>query len=165
MTAEVIPLLARRRAEAEVLRHVYDVVAEKFGDEVAATVVARAVENAAVQAGREFAREAPDGPCLEHFATVVEIWRRQDSLVVEELTRSETELVFRVTRCRYAELYRELQLPEPLVYTLSCRRDASFAAGYSPALTLERSPTLAEGSPGCRFLFRWHPQRLVAATP
>ena len=36
MTAEVIPLLARRRAEAEVLGHVFQVVEGKFGAEVAA---------------------------------------------------------------------------------------------------------------------------------
>ena len=167
MAAEVIPLLAQRRAEAEVLRHVYDVVTEKFGADVAATVVARAVENAAIQAGREFAREAPDGPSLEHFAGVVEIWRRQDSLQVQGLQRSQTELQFEVTRCRYAELYRELKLPTVLAHTLSCRRDAAFASGYSPALSLDRPETIAKGSASCRFRFRWDPKRagVDAGTP
>ena len=155
MSAEVIPLLARRRAEAVVLGHVYDVVTAKFGAEVAASVVAQAVEAAARQAGQAFAREAPRGPSLEHFAGVVEIWRQQDSLEVRDLQRSQTDLRFEVTRCRYAELYADLGLPQELRYTLSCRRDAAFAAGYSPALALERSPTLAEGSSGCRFWFRW----------
>ncbi|MDF1554096.1 MAG: hypothetical protein P1P84_13585, partial [Deferrisomatales bacterium] len=67
MAAEVIPLLARRRTEAEVLGHVYDVVTAKFGADVAAGVVAQAVEAAARQAGQAFAREAPGGPSLEHF--------------------------------------------------------------------------------------------------
>lgn len=161
MTAAVIPLLARRRAEAEVLRHVYAVVSEKFGTEVAATVVAQAVEAAARQAGQAFAAETPEGrPSLAHFATVVEIWREQDSLEVRGLRCSATELSFEVTRCRYAELYAALGLPQELRYTLSCRRDAAFATGYSPALHLERSPTLAEGSAGCRFCFSWDPARL-----
>ncbi len=155
MSAEVIPLLARRRAEAEVLGHVYEVVSAKFGADVATSVVTQAVEAAARQAGEAFAREAPGGPSLGHFASVVEIWRNQDSLEVEDLIRGETALSFEVTRCRYAELYADLRLPQPLRYILSCHRDASFAAGYSPALRLERSPTLAEGSLGCRFRFTW----------
>lgn len=161
MAAEVIPLLARRRAEAEVLRHVYAVVSDKFGAEVAGTVVAQAVEAAARQAGQLFAAEAPEGrPSLAHFATVVDLWREQDSLEVRGLQRSATELCFEVTRCRYAELYATLGLPHELRYTLSCRRDAAFAAGYSPALHLERSPTLAEGSAGCRFRFTWDRARI-----
>jgi hypothetical protein len=155
MTARVVPLLARRRAEAEVLGHVYAAVAAKFGADVATTVVTQAVEAAARQAGEAFAREASGGPSLEHFASVVEIWRGQDSLEVRDLTRDGGELSFEVTRCRYAELYATLGLPGPLRTILSCHRDASFAAGYSPALRLQRSPTLAEGSPGCRFRFTW----------
>ena len=165
MSAEVIPLLARRRAEAEVLSHVYDVVTEKFGADVAATVVARAVEAAARQAGQAFAREAQaERPSLQHFAEVVEIWRRQDSLEVVDLSLAGNELRFEVIRCRYVELYRELGLPPALAYTLSCSRDAAFAAGYSPFLSLERSATLAEGSNGCRFRFLWGATAGVASS-
>ena len=63
---------------------------------------------------------------------------------------------FDVTRCRYAESYREMGLPEELAVRVSCLRDAAFAAGYSPCLTLDRPATIASGAEKCPFTFTWN---------
>ncbi len=47
-------------------------------------------------------------------------------------------LVFKVTRCRYAEKYRELGLQE-LGEVLSCGRDAAFARGFNPKIGMKRT--------------------------
>ncbi|WP_025324002.1 L-2-amino-thiazoline-4-carboxylic acid hydrolase [Deferrisoma camini] len=151
----VIPLLPRRRVEAEMLLRVYRVLCPQVGPDRALAVVAAAVEGAAEAAGREFARQAPGGPSLEHFATVLDRWREGDALDVREVRLEEGVLAFTVTRCRYADLYRSMGLSVPLARTLSCGRDAAFARGYHAGLTLERRGTIVEGAAACRFRFVW----------
>ncbi len=152
---QVIPLLPRRRVEAEILLRVYTALCPRIGTDAALQVIVAAVEASAEAAGREFARQAPGGPSLEHFATVVDRWREGGALDVEGPAIRGNVLELTVTRCAYAELYRSMRLPEALARILSCRRDAAFARGYHPSLRLERSPTLAEGAPACRFRFVW----------
>ena len=155
MSATVVPLLVRRRIEAEILVRIYRSLTGRIGEKATLEAIGEAVEAAARDAGRAFAGDAPDQPSLEHFATVLARWQEGRALAIEEVSATSEELSFVVTRCAYAELYRSLGLPKALAYTLSCRRDASFAAGYAPQLSLERSPTLVEGSEGCRFRFAW----------
>ena len=154
MSATVIPLLARRRIEAEILARVHRSLARRLGEEAALEVIGEAVEAAAEAAGRDFAGQGPGGPSLVHFATVLQRWTEGGALELREVRLAPETLEFAVTRCAYADLYRSLGLPPALGYTLSCRRDAAFARGYDSRLSLERSPTLAEGAPDCRFRFR-----------
>ncbi|MHB8766084.1 MAG: L-2-amino-thiazoline-4-carboxylic acid hydrolase, partial [Deferrisomatales bacterium] len=134
---------------------VYDALAARLGGGEAVEVIGAAVEAAAAAAGREFAAGAPDGPSLDHFAQVLDLWQEGGALELEEVRRGGASLSFRVTRCAYAELYHKMGLPPALAATLSCRRDAAFARGYHPGLSLVRSPTLAEGAPACEFRFGW----------
>ena len=69
------------------------------------------------------------------------------------LEASEQAFDFNITRCRYAEMYRELGLAD-LGYTLSCNRDAAFVEGFSDDLELRRTQTIMEGAPYCDFRYR-----------
>ena len=68
-------------------------------------------------------------------------------------------LSFVVTRCRYAESYRAMGLPEELATRVSCLRDGAFVAGYSPKLRLDRPSTIASGATTCPFTFTWEDDR------
>lgn len=156
--AQVIPLLARRRIEAEILSRVFAALSERVGEQPALDVIAEAVEAAAGAAGREFAASAPGPAGLEHFATVIDRWREGRALTVEDVRLSGSTLEFRVTRCAYAELYRSMGLPPALAGVLSCRRDAAFARGYDRRLRLDRPETLLDGAPACPFRFYLDPE-------
>jgi len=153
MSATVIPLLAQRRIEAEILARVFQSLSRRLGKEAALEVIREAVEAAAEAAGSEFATRAGGPPSLAHFAGVLDRWREGQALEIEDVLLTENSLTFGVARCAYLELYRSLGLPPALAYTLSCSRDAAFARGYDPAMGFERSPTLAEGAPACVFRF------------
>ncbi|GAB4270392.1 MAG: L-2-amino-thiazoline-4-carboxylic acid hydrolase [Deferrisomatales bacterium] len=155
MDPSEVPLLTRRRIEAAALAQVYRVLSDGLGEDAALEIIGRAVAADAREAGRRFAQAARPGPSLEHFATVLDRWRAGGALTIEGVRCGGGLLEFRVTRCAYVEAYRAMGLPPALAYPLSCGRDAAFASGYRVGLTLERSPTLAEGSSACRFRFRW----------
>ena len=76
-----------------------------------------------------------------------------DALELEILEQTPTRLSFNVTRCRYAEMYRALGLPD-LGGSLSCQRDYALAQGFNPAIELTRTQTIMEGAPFCDFRFR-----------
>lgn len=153
-----IPLLERRGIEAELLLRVYKAACDNVGPEAALNVLEQAVDSAALDAGRLFALAAPEGgPSLAHFATVLERWQEGGVLDIKDIRLEASSLSFCVTRCGYVQRYAELDVPAQLCTVFSCRRDAAFAAGYSPHLRMERPETMAEGHSACRFVFRWQP--------
>jgi hypothetical protein len=151
-----VSLLARRTIEAALLADVHAVLVERLGREDALAVIEQTVLRAAHAAGQAFAAAAPHGPSLAHFATVTALWQRGGALVIENERHEPGRIAFDVTRCRYAESYREMGLPEELAQRVSCLRDAAFAAGYSPCLTLDRPTTIASGATTCPFTFTWN---------
>ncbi len=152
-------LLQRRRLEAGVFKLVFAVLAEDWGRETALQVIGRAVEGDARTAGEDFAAQAPGGPSLEHFATILERLGQGGALELDQVELVPGRFSYRVTRCRYLEQYAEMGIDRELAYALSCRRDAAFARGYHPALVMERDSTLAQGRSQCRFVYTWRPAR------
>jgi hypothetical protein len=61
---------------------------------------------------------------------------------------------FDVQRCKYAEMYRDLGIPE-LGAVLSCNRDYAMAQGFAPDATLTRTQTILGGAPCCDFRYRF----------
>lgn len=150
-----VPMNARRAIEAEFAHRVYAATLPSLGRNVALRVLNDAIDGAAQEAGRAFAAKAPEGPSLAHFATVVNLWRAGGALDIADTVLTQDTLSFSVTRCGYMEMYAEMGLPQVLHATLSCRRDAAFAAGYSPLLKLDRPATISDGALACLFRFTW----------
>jgi hypothetical protein len=90
---------------------------------------------------------------LPAYGMAVEPWSRSGALEMRILNQSEGALDFDVTRCRYAELYRNLGIEE-LGGILSCARDASFIEGFNEEIVLERKHTILQGSPACDFRYK-----------
>jgi L-2-amino-thiazoline-4-carboxylic acid hydrolase len=153
MTNEM-PILTRRRIEAEFAKGLYDEMIAEVGEETARRVLANAVIKLARAAAAKMASEATGGPSLEHFQDIQKFWTAEDALRIETLTSGPNEFNFNVTRCRYAEMYREMGLAE-LGAILSCNRDGAFCQGYDPKLKLTRTQTLMEGATHCDFRYRY----------
>ena len=149
-----MPILTRRRIEAEFAKGIYDEMIVEVGEETARRVLANAVIKLARAAAARMASEAPSGPNLEHFQDVQKFWTAEDALRIETLTSRPNEFNFNVPRCRYAEMYRDMGLAE-LGAILSCNRDGAFCQGYDPMLKLTRTQTLMEGATHCDFRYRY----------
>lgn len=151
----VLPQIERRRIEAAILKRVYDALCETMSPDQAAAHIERAVAADARAAGAAFAASAPAGPSLAHFATVIARWTEGGALDIRGPELDGNLLTVTVTRCGYAEMYRDMGLPHPLPFLFSCLRDVHFAAGYSPRLTMTRPTTIAEGGAECPFRYEW----------
>lgn len=148
-----MPILERRRIEALVLKHVYEVVKARSGEEEARAVIGEAVSNAAIEHGKGFAEELGRVPDFEDFAAIMPLWTKEDALEIDIIEASKEKLEFNVTRCRYSEMYREMGLGE-IGHLLSCNRDGDFCIGYNPDMELTRTQTIMRGASHCDFRYR-----------
>jgi hypothetical protein len=147
-----VGVLTRREIEARILKPFLAAVSDELGEAKARELLARVVVEAARESGRDMRDEAgADG--LEAFASRWGPWFRGGALEIDEIERSEQTWRFDVTRCRYAELYRSLDMVE-LGAVLSCNRDAALIEGWGDDVTLERTTTLMQGGDRCDFWYR-----------
>lgn len=149
------PIFRQRVVEAKILAHVYETLRRSHGEAVARKTVADTVRASAVEQAEEMAEKtrAEGGePSLAAFAALQDLWTRGGALEVEVIERTEERFDFDVTRCRYAEMYRELGLGE-IGHLLSCQRDGTFCEGYDPRIRMERAQTIMQGADRCTFRF------------
>ena len=69
------------------------------------------------------------------------------------IAEGEIVFAFNVTRCRYAEMYRDLGIPQ-LGPILSCARDFAMIEGFNPGIRLTRTQTIMEGAALGDFRYR-----------
>lgn len=148
---EQVGILTRREIEARILKPFYEAVASELGEEKAGTLLRDIVIDAAKDLGAAM-RERAEDDGLEAFAAQWEPWFRGGALEIETLEQNGTTWAFNVTRCRYAELYKDLGMAE-LGATLSCNRDGALVEGYSEDIRFKRTQTIMQGASCCDFRY------------
>jgi predicted ArsR family transcriptional regulator len=151
-----VGVLTRREIEARILVPVVDALGQAFGRDQVMEIVRDVIVGIARDQGRAMA-EARGDASLTSFAATLEPWTRDDALRLEVREQSDERLSFDVTRCRYAEMYRALGIPE-LGAALSCNRDAALIEGFNPDVTFTRTQTIMGGAPCCDFRYARVPQ-------
>lgn len=91
---------------------------------------------------------------LQTFVDAQELWTRGNALEVSVQEQSAERFAFHVTRCAYAEMYREMGLGH-IGHLLSCQRDGTFCEGYDPSLKLKRTQTIMQGASHCDFAYTY----------
>lgn len=148
-----IGVLTRREVEARILAPMIEALGERFGREEVVAVVRETIIDIARQQGEELAG-AMGGEGSEAFLQSLQYWTKDDALRIEVLTQNEGRLDFNVTRCRYAEMYRALGIPE-LGAVFSCNRDFALIDGFNQDAELARTQTIMEGATHCDFRYRF----------
>lgn len=157
MDTTEIPTLTKRRLQAQVIGAIHAEMVERIGADAAAAILDAAIRKAAVAEGREFADQAPGGvTSLAGFIELYALWTADDALEMKVLHADAQRFDFDVTRCRYAETYREMGLGH-IGHLMSCNRDGTFCQGYDARITLERAQTIMQGAACCTFRYRWTP--------
>ena len=148
------PMIERRRIEAEILREVYKSATDLVGKEQAKTIIEQAVRTSAIEQARQFAAQARGGTSLASFVDIQKHWTAENALEIQQERHDATHFEFKVTRCRYAEMYQDMGLGD-IGHLLSCNRDGSFCEGYDPKLKLTRTQTIMGGASHCDFKFQY----------
>jgi hypothetical protein len=148
-----LPILDRRRIEAMILKHVYDVIVARSGQEEAEAVIGEACSRSAIEQGKDLAAQLDHAPDLTDFAAIMPNWTKEDALQIEPLEMTAEKMDFNVVRCRYSEMYREMGLGD-IGHFLSCNRDGDFCIGYNPDIELTRTQTIMKGASHCDFRYR-----------
>ena len=157
-----IGVLKRREIEARVLMPMIEAFAKEFGRDRVVALARDVIVQVAQEQGRQVA-DAVGGSSLTHFARALEDWQKGDAYRMDVLEQNDDRYAFNVTRCRYAEMYRSLGIPE-LGALLSCNRDFALVQGFNPDVELTRTQTIMEGASHCdfRFVRRGAPPRTAA---
>jgi hypothetical protein len=142
--------LERRKIEAGVLIPMLQAFQRALGKERANEIAREVIRTLARQDGERWA--AQFGQDLDAMRKVAEVWSAGGALELQPLPAAEGKLEFNVTRCRYAELYQELGLPE-LGALFHCSRDFAMSEGFGGGIALERTQTLMQGASHCDFRF------------
>lgn len=148
-----IGVLARRETEARVVAPVVEALADAFGRDAVLAIVRDTIVKIAQDQGGELA-EAMGGNDSGTFMESMKYWRQDGALEIDVLEQNDAALSFNVTRCRYAEMYRALGIPE-LGAILSCNRDYALMEGFNPDAELTRTQTILSGASHCDFRFRF----------
>ena len=145
-----IPMFEQRRIEAMILKHVYDTLKSSHGVEVAQRAIADAVRASSIEQAKMFADKVGGKTSIQTFVDRQSLWKIGGAMEMEVKEQTETTYVFNVTRCRYAEMYKEMGLGE-IGHLLSCQRDATFCEGYDKCMRLKRTQTIMQGASYCDF--------------
>lgn len=144
-------LLERRRIEAEFAKALYDEMLPLMGKAQALELLGNVARRLAHDMGRQLAEK--DGETdLASFAANLSMWREGGAQEIEPREKTDKMVAFDVTRCRYAEMYRDIGAQE-LGAALSCNRDGALCEGYDPRIIMERNETIMNGQPRCDFRF------------
>ncbi len=146
-----VGILNRREIEARILAPVIDALGREFDRARVIAIIRDVIVEVARQQGDAMAAAGGDRS-IGAFAETLEPWTRDGALELNVIEQTGEKLSFNVTRCRYAEMYRALGIPE-LGAVLSCNRDASLIDGFNPDIHLTRTQTIMEGAPCCDFRY------------
>jgi hypothetical protein len=149
-TLNDVGLLKRREIEARIVAPLLERLAAEYGDGVY-DIAGDVIVDVARDHGAALAEMTRDDSLIA-FARGLADFSADGALESEVVELTDTIFGFNVTRCRYAEMYRALGIPE-LGATMSCNRDGSLIEGFNPNIEFTRTQTIMAGADHCDFRF------------
>ncbi|MEM7341140.1 MAG: L-2-amino-thiazoline-4-carboxylic acid hydrolase [Actinomycetota bacterium] len=146
-----IGVLNRREIEARIVAPLLERMGEEFGHDRVVELAREVVVSVAKAQGAEMAVALGNND-MDTFAGSLDNWTKGGALEIDVTEQSDEVFAFNVTRCRYAEMYKALGIPE-LGALFSCNRDGTMVEGFNQAITFERSQTIMGGADHCDFRY------------
>lgn len=144
-------ILVRREIEALIAAPLIRAYMDAFGKEPALEVARGVVKSLALQGGKMLAVMV-GGTSMEHLNKALPMFSMGGALEFDVVETGPTRAAINVTRCRYADMYKEHGMQE-YGYLLSCGRDFALMEGFNPKIKFTRTQTIMEGADFCDFRF------------
>ena len=147
-----IGVITRREIEARIIGPLLEALGDEFDRERVLAIARETIVRLAQEQGAQLSA-ALGGNSLAHFNDSMVYWKANGALEIDVIEQTEETFSFNVRRCRYAEMYRSLGIPE-LGGLLSCNRDFAMVEGFNPDVKLTRTQTIMQGASHCDFRYR-----------
>ena len=148
-----IPVIQQVKIQAQVLVPLIKALQLELGDQRANSIVRKALGDVYRRYGEEYWRKKNEKNLGKIAASAFATYAREDALEYKVIEQSQDYFEFDVTRCRYAEFYKELGEPE-LGFLVVCSADFPTAEGFGPDIKLTRTQTIMQGASHCDFRYR-----------
>ncbi|WP_420807615.1 L-2-amino-thiazoline-4-carboxylic acid hydrolase [Bradyrhizobium valentinum] len=148
-----MPVIQQVKIQAQVLVPLVKALQAELGEERANGIVRKALRDLYRAFGEQFWRTKNEKNLGKAVASAFTTYARDDALHYNVIDQSQDVFAFDVTRCRYAEFYKELGEPE-LGFLLVCSADFDTAEGFGPDVKLTRTQTIMQGAGHCDFRYR-----------
>jgi hypothetical protein len=148
-----IPVIEQAKIQAQVLVPLLKALQAELGEERANALVRKALGDVYRHLGEQWWRGKASGHVGENMGSAFAAFAKGDAIDYSVRAQSRDAYEIDVTRCRYAEFYKELGEPE-LGFLLVCSLDFPFAEGFGPDVKLTRAQTIMQGASHCDFRYR-----------
>lgn len=148
-----VPVIQQAKIQAQVLVPLVKALQAELGEERANALVRRALGDLYRRYGEEFWRTKTEENLGKTMASAFATYARDDALSYRVIEQSQDAFEIDVTRCKYAEFYKELGEPA-LGSLLVCSADFDTAEGFDPDIKLTRTHTIMQGASHCDFRYR-----------
>ena len=148
-----VSVIEQARIQAQVLVPLIKALQAELGEEKANLIVRKALGDLYRRFGEEFWRSKNEPDLGKSVASAFKTYAQGEALEYRVDEQSHDAFAIDVTRCRYAEFYKELGEPE-LGFLLICTADFAIAEGFGPDVRLTRTQTIMQGANRCDFRYR-----------
>jgi hypothetical protein len=147
-----IPIIERVKIQAQVLIPLVKTLQAELGEERANAIVRKALGDLFREFGEKWWRARRSDNLGDSISSAFAEYAADDALDYQVVKQTPDAFEINVTRCRYAEFYKELGSPE-LGFLLTCNADFSMAEGFGPRVQLTRTQTIMQGASHCDFRY------------
>jgi hypothetical protein len=134
-----VSVIEQAKIQAQILVPLVKALQAELGEEKANRIVRKALGDLYRRFGEEFWRSKNEPNLGKSVASAFKTYARDEALDYRVDEQSHDAFALDVSRCRYAEFYKELGEPE-LGFLLICTADFAVAEGFGPDVKLTRTP-------------------------
>jgi hypothetical protein len=147
-----VPVIEQAKIQAQVLVPLIKALQAELGEDRANAIVRKSLGDVYRKLGEKWWRARRASSVGENVGSLFERYAAEDALQYTIVEQSADAFSFDVTRCRYAQFYQELGVPE-LGFLLVCSADFQMAKGFGPDVELTRTQTIMQGATHCDFRY------------
>jgi len=148
-----VSVIQQAKIQAQVLVPLVKALQNELGEERANELVRNALGDTYRRYGEEFWRTKNETHLGKAMTSAFETYANDEALHFEVIDHSQDSFEIDITRCRYAEFYKELGEPE-LGFLLVCTADFATAEGFGSDIKLTRTQTIMQGADHCNFRYK-----------
>jgi hypothetical protein len=152
-----VSVIEQAKIQAQVLVPLVKALQAELGEARANALVRGALGDLYRRFGEEFWQSRKDKSLGKAVAAAFATYANDNALEHNVIEQSQDTFAIDVTRCRYAEFYKELGEPD-LGFLMVCTADFRVADGFGGDVRLTRTQTIMQGAGHCDFRYARTPK-------